>query len=90
MESLNTASKSQVVSKYRVHDTDTGSPEVQIALLTQRIEGLGSHFAAHVKDLHSRHGMMQLINRRKKLLQYLKTNNIESYKKTIASLGLRK
>jgi len=90
MESITAASRKDVVQKYQMHDKDTGSPELQIALLTQRIEGLTSHFSAHKKDQHSRMGMMKLINRRKKLLMYLRKTNPDKYKNTISSLGLRK
>ncbi len=90
MESGTQNTKLEVIKKYRLHDKDAGSTEVQIALLTNRIEGLSKHFGAHVKDNHSRMGMMKLINRRKKLLQYLRNTNVDRYKNTIGSLGLRK
>ena len=83
-------SVSEVINKIRLHDKDCGSPEVQISLLTNRIQGLTEHFASHAKDVHSRVGMMKLINRRKKLLSYLRNTNMDRYRTTIAALGLRK
>lgn len=83
-------SKNKIVDQYKVHGTDTGSPEVQVALLTNRIEELAKHFQRHVKDNTSRRGMMKLISRRKGLLEYVKRSDMERYKKLISSLGLRK
>lgn len=82
--------KSQVISKYRLNDKDCGSPEVQIALITDRLELLGEHFKNNPKDNHSRRGMMRAISRRKKMLAYLKDESPERYKSVIAALGLRK
>ena len=82
--------KTEVVTKYRRHDKDTGSPEVQVALLTARINGLTDHFKDHVKDHHSRRGLLRMVSRRRKLLDYLKSRNAESYKTLIDRLGLRK
>ena len=82
--------KSEVIKTFQLTDKDTGSPEVQVALLTNRIEKLSGHFGSHAKDEHSRRGMMRMISRRKKLLQYLKNENSERYKNTITALGLRK
>lgn len=90
MELSGNASRQETMRKQGMHDKDTGSPQVQIALLTQRIDHLTKHFASHAKDQHSRMGMMQMINRRKKLLQYLRSNNPDQYKNTLRSLGLRK
>jgi small subunit ribosomal protein S15 len=82
--------KDQVISKFQRSTSDTGSPEVQIALLTQRLVVLAKHFAAKPKDLHSRRGMMNLISQRKQLLQYLRNEDVNRYRTTIAALGLRK
>jgi small subunit ribosomal protein S15 len=82
--------KAEIIKKHRVHETDSGSPEVQIALLTGRLEQMSEHFKTHVKDNHSRRGMMNMINRRKRLLAYLKREDLNRYKATIAALGLRK
>ncbi len=82
--------KSDIITKYRVHDTDTGSPEVQVALLTQRINELTEHFKTHTKDHHSRRGLLKLVGRRRRLLEYLKRQDVERYRRTIKRLGLRK
>ena len=82
--------KSDIISKYRVHDTDTGSPEVQVALLTHRINELTEHFKTHKKDHHSRRGLLKLVGRRRRLLEYLKGQDIDRYRRTIKRLGLRK
>jgi small subunit ribosomal protein S15 len=82
--------KGEIIAKHRIHDTDVGSPEVQIALLTSRIENLARHFEKHREDKHSKRGMMAMISRRKSLLQYLKEENVERYRATLAALGLRK
>ncbi len=82
--------KGEVISKFRVHDKDCGSPEVQIALLTDRLELLGEHFKTNPKDNHSRRGMMRAISRRKKMLSYLKDESPARYKAVISALGLRK
>ena len=82
--------KSQIVETYRVHDSDTGSPEVQVALLTNRITELTEHFKTHAKDHHSRRGLLKLVGRRRRLLDYLKGKDIERYRSTIERLGLRK
>jgi len=82
--------KKAVVEKYRLTDTDTGSPEVQVALLTAHITHLTPHFADHKKDNHSRRGLLRMVNQRRKLLDYLKRKDVERYKSLIASLGLRK
>jgi small subunit ribosomal protein S15 len=82
--------KSPVINKYRQHKTDTGSPEVQIALLSQRITMLTEHFKTHKKDHHSRRGLLSLVARRRRLLDYLKSRSPERYKKLISSLGIRR
>lgn len=87
---VTTEQKAQVISDYQRIKGDTGSPEVQIALLTARINDLISHFKAHVKDHHSRRGLLKMVNHRRKLLDYLKRKNSESYLKIIERLSLRK
>ncbi len=82
--------KSDIITKYRVHDTDTGSPEVQVALLTNRINELTEHFKIHAKDHHSRRGLLKLVGRRRRLLEYMKRQDVERYRRTIKRLGLRK
>ena len=79
-----------VVGNYRLHDKDTGSVEVQVALLTERINGLTDHLKAHVKDHHSRHGLLKLVSQRRKLLDFLKRENEDAYQKLIVDLDLRK
>lgn len=82
--------KSEIVKKHAQHDTDTGSPEVQVALLTERITYLTEHFKTHKKDHHSRQGLLKLVARRRRLLAYLKGVSLERYKGLITTLGLRK
>jgi small subunit ribosomal protein S15 len=82
--------KKQIIEQYRVHDTDSGSPEVQVALLTNRITELTEHFKIHTKDHHSRRGLLKLVGRRRRLLDYLKGQDLERYRATIERLGLRK
>ncbi len=82
--------KAQVVADYQRKVGDTGSPEVQIALLTARIVGLTDHFKANVKDHHSRRGLLRMVSQRRKLLDYLKRSNADQYKNVIERLGLRK
>ena len=84
------AAKAQVIEDYRTHEGDTGSPEVQIALLTQRINQLTEHFKTHAKDHHSRRGLLQLVGRRRRLLDYLKSQDFERYRTTIERLSIRK
>ncbi len=81
--------KAKIVADYQRAKSDTGSPEVQVALLTARINELKSHFDAHSKDHHSRRGLLKMVSRRRKLLDYLKSNNVDSYKQLIERLGLR-
>ena len=87
---LDIASKSKIVSDFQRAQGDTGSPEVQIALLTARINGLAPHFKEHAKDHHSRRGLLKMVSQRRKLLDYLKSTNAESYRTLIERLGLRK
>ena len=87
---LDIASKSKIVSDFQRAQGDTGSPEVQIALLTARINGLAPHFKEHGKDRHSRRGLLKMVSQRRKLLDYLKGRNAESYRNLIERLGLRK
>lgn len=82
--------KGDIVAKFQRSKNDTGSPEVQVALLNARINELTDHFKAHVKDHHSRRGLLKMVSRRRKLLDYLKGKSPESYKGLIDSLGLRK
>ena len=82
--------KTEVVQKYRRHDTDTGSPEVQVALLTERIAYLTEHFKTHKKDHHSRRGLLKLVGQRRRLLDYLRKIDQNRYKVVIDQLGLRK
>ncbi|MDP1557693.1 MAG: 30S ribosomal protein S15 [Nitrosomonas sp.] len=88
--SVTTEQKAQVVSDYQRTAGDTGSPEVQVALLTTRINELIGHFKTHVKDHHSRRGLLRMVSRRRKLLDYLKRSNVDIYRKLIDRLGLRK
>jgi small subunit ribosomal protein S15 len=81
--------KQQVISKYRKHDADSGSPEVQIALLTERINTLGDHFKTHARDHHSRRGLLKMVGQRKRLLNYLKKKDLEGYRALIKELGIR-
>jgi len=87
---VTTDKKAQIVSDYQRAAGDTGSPEVQVALLTTRINDLTSHFKAHVKDHHSRRGLLRMVNRRRKLLDYLKRSSNDAYRSLIERLGLRK
>ncbi|NJN45765.1 MAG: 30S ribosomal protein S15 [Candidatus Competibacteraceae bacterium] len=88
--SLSTEQKAQIVQDYRRDPNDTGSPEVQVALLTNRINDLQGHFAAHSKDHHSRRGLLKMVNQRRKMLDYLKKKNVQRYQELIARLGLRR
>ena len=82
--------KTDIIGQYKVHDTDTGSPEVQVALLTQRINDLTEHFKTHVKDNHSRRGLLKLVSQRRRLLDYLRRKDAERYREVISRLGIRK
>lgn len=87
---LATTEKQELVVKFRAHEQDTGSPEVQVALLTKRINELTEHFKIHHKDHHSRRGLLKMVSRRKRLLEYLKRQSVTRYKGLIKELGLRK
>src|SRR5256885_14281725 len=82
--------KKNLIQQFRVHEGDTGSPEVQVALLTERINGLTDHFKQHTKDHHSRRGLLMLIGKRRGLLEYLKTKDAERYRAVIDRLGIRR
>jgi len=88
--SLAKETKERILTDYRTHDADTGSPQVQIALLSQRINELTEHFKTHKKDHHSRRGLLTMVSRRRKLLKYLKDRNPERYRTLIQSLGIRR
>ncbi len=87
---LSTEQKAQIVKDYQKAGSDTGSPEVQVALLTARIEDLSGHFKSHSHDHHSRQGLLRMVNKRRKLLDYLKKKDVERYRELISRLGLRK
>ena len=82
--------KAKLIDDFKVHPRDTGSAEVKIAILTERINGLGDHFKSHKKDLHSRHGLLVLVSRRRKLLKYLKDKDLKKYEEILGKLSLRK
>jgi len=88
--SLSKENKTKLIADYRTHDGDTGSPEVQIAILSNRISYLTEHFKTHKKDHHSRRGLMKLVGRRRRLLDYLKRSEVERYRDVIQRLGIRK
>jgi small subunit ribosomal protein S15 len=87
---LNTEQKSQIMQEYRQGPADTGSPEVQVALLTNRINDLQGHFAMHKHDHHSRRGLLKMVNQRRKMLDYLKSKDVQRYQTLISRLGLRR
>ncbi len=87
---LSPARKKNIIEKYRSHENDTGSPEVQIALLTERITHLTEHFKVHAKDHHSRRGLLKLVGKRRRLLDYLKSKQLDRYREVIKQLGIRK
>jgi small subunit ribosomal protein S15 len=87
---LHTEKKADLIKRFRTHDSDTGSPEVQIALLTERIGYLTEHFKTHTKDHHSRRGLLRLVSKRRRLLDYLKKTSLDRYRKTVSALNLRK
>jgi small subunit ribosomal protein S15 len=87
--SIQAEQKTKLIQEYRTHENDTGSPEIQIAVLTQRINNLSDHFKAHSKDHHSRRGLLKMVSKRKQLLGYLQNNQIERYREIIKKLGLR-
>jgi small subunit ribosomal protein S15 len=88
--SIEQVKKTELISDFKQHDTDTGSPEVQIAVLSERIKNLTEHFKTHKKDHHSRRGLLKLVNKRRSLLDYLRSNQINRYREIITRLGLRK
>jgi small subunit ribosomal protein S15 len=88
--SLARETKEKIVTEYRTHDADTGSPQVQIALLSQRINELTEHFKTHKKDTHSRRGLLKMVSQRRSLLDYLKRKDIERYHEVVSRLGLRR
>ena len=87
---LTTEQKQEIIDRYRLHNSDTGSPEVQVAILSERITYLTDHFKTHAKDHHSRRGLIKLVGQRRRLLNYLKNKNIERYRTLIEQLGLRR
>jgi small subunit ribosomal protein S15 len=87
---LSAAAKAEIIKEYGVEDGDTGSPEVQVALLTHNINGLQDHFRTHKQDHHSRRGLIRMVNQRRKLLDYLKRKNPNRYAELISRLGLRR
>ena len=87
---LSKAQKTKVITGYQTHASDTGSPEVQIAILSERIGYLTEHFKTHAKDHHSRRGLLKLVGQRRRLLDYLKKKNLERYRSVINTLGIRK
>ena len=87
---VTTVDKARIVGEYQRAKSDTGSPEVQVALLTERINMLAGHFKTHVKDFHSRRGLLRLVSQRRSQLDYLKRKNVEAYRSLIERLGLRK
>ena len=88
--SITSEKTKEIISSNKTHDTDTGSPEVQVAILTERIKNLTEHFKTHKKDHHSRRGLLMLVGQRKSMLNYLKKKDIERYRALIEKLGLRK
>ena len=88
--SVTTADKARIVTEYQRANRDTGSSEVQVALLTERINMLTEHFKTHIKDFHSRRGLLKMVSTRRSLLDYLKRSNVEAYRSLIERLGLRK
>ena len=82
--------KPGIIAEHRLHDTDTGSPEVQIALLTERIQHLTEHMKVHKKDFHTQRGLLMLVGRRRRMLDYLRRENVERYRAIIAKLGIRR
>ncbi len=82
--------KSEIISQFRTHDSDTGSPQVQIAILSERIGELTEHFKSHAKDHSSRRGLLKLVSKRRRLLDYLKQHDTDSYRDVIGKLGIRK
>lgn len=88
--SLTKENKGSIITQYRIHSSDTGSPEVQIAILSERITYLTEHFKTHKKDHGSRRGLLKIVGKRRRLLDYLRTYNVERYREVISKLGIRK
>ena len=88
--SITSDRKTEIISEYSTKSGDTGSPEIQVAILTERITNLTSHFENHKKDVHSRRGLLMLVNRRRRMLDYLRNKHFERYEELIKRLGLRK
>ncbi|MDT8403047.1 30S ribosomal protein S15 [Sulfuriflexus sp.] len=88
--SVSTEQKGQIVQDYKRGESDTGSPEVQVAILSARINDLSGHFKEHIHDHHSRQGLLKMVNKRRKLLDYIKRKDVNRYRELISSLGLRK
>ncbi|MBI4837591.1 MAG: 30S ribosomal protein S15 [Nitrospirae bacterium] len=88
--SLGKEKKNEIINKFKVHETDTGSPEVQIAIISERLNSLSDHFRLHKKDHHSRRGLLKLVGQRRRLLDYLKSSNKGRYDTVIEQLGLKK
>lgn len=88
--SITKEAKKDIISEHKIHDSDTGSPEVQISILTHRINELNEHLKVHKKDHHSRRGLLKMVGKRRNLLNYLKKKDIERYRSLIEKLGLRK
>ena len=87
---LNVEKKSDIINRFQLHEADTGSPEVQVAILSERISYLTNHFKTHAKDHHSRRGLIKLVGQRRRLLNYLKKKDIDRYRSLIDTLGLRR
>lgn len=87
---LNPEAKKEIIDRFKLHDKDTGSPEVQVAILSNRINYLTEHFKTHKKDHHSRRGLLKLVGQRRRLLNYLRRTDVERYQTIIKELGLRK
>ncbi len=87
---LATEKKQEIINTFKLHESDTGSPEVQIAILTERITYLTEHFKTHKKDHHSRRGLLKLVGQRRRLLDYVKGKNVDRYKSIIEKLGIRR
>ena len=87
---LTTAKKAEIIAKFQQHEGDTGSPEVQVALLTQRIKDLTGHMKNHPKDFHSRRGLLQLVGQRRRFLGYIREQDFDRYRKIVTELGLRR
>ncbi|MCP4634148.1 MAG: 30S ribosomal protein S15 [candidate division Zixibacteria bacterium] len=88
--SVSKEKKEEIVGKHRLHESDTGSPEVQIAILTEDVTNLTEHLRTHKKDFHSRRGLLKKVGKRRRLLDYLKRKDIESYRQLISKLGIRR